>query len=240
MSISIFSTLTPIIRRRIVFASVIVVAITVIGAAGFRYFEQLKWLDSFYASVQTVTTVGYGDLAPTTAAGRLFAILLMLTGVGTVLYTLTVVAQTVIQSEIVEAFGLRRKMKEMEKLEDHYIVCGAGRVGRRIIRNLQGQKLSHVIIEHDEKKLVELDSEGSHFIIGDATSEETLIKAGVKQARGLASCLPDELRRIHSRYEQRRPQIGERSIARPSVSFNKAQHSAQLLQFEVHAHRMFQ
>ena len=77
-----------------------------------------------------MTTVGYGDLAPKTVGGRIFAILLMLTGVGTVLFGLTILAQAVIQSEMVEALGHRRKLKEMEKLEGHYIVCGAGSVGR--------------------------------------------------------------------------------------------------------------
>ena len=165
-----------------------------------RYFEQLSWLDSFYSSAQTVTTVGYGDLAPKTVGGRIFAILLMLTGVGTVLFGLTILAQAVIQSEMVEALSHRRKLKEMEKLEGHYIVCGAGRVGRRIIRSLERQGLAYVVIENNPAKLSELDSASSHTIIGDATSEENLIKAGVKRARGLASCLPDDRPTFMSSY----------------------------------------
>ncbi|MFM9905032.1 MAG: potassium channel family protein [Pyrinomonadaceae bacterium] len=197
MSVGIFTTLTRITRRRLVLATLTVVVMIAIGAAGFRFFEQFTWLESFYSSAQTVTTVGYGDLAPKTPAGRLFAIALMLVGVGTVLYALTVLAQAVIQSEMVEAFDRRRKNKEMEKLEGHYIVCGAGRVGRRIIRNLQHQKLPHVIIENDERKLAEIETDGSHVIVGDATSEESLIAAGVKNARGLASCLPDDAANVY-------------------------------------------
>lgn len=194
---NIFSTLTQITRRRLVFAAGTVILMIAGGAIGFRQFEQFSWLDSFYTATQTVTTVGYGDLAPTTAAGRVFSIILMLLGVGTVLYALTVLAQAVIQSEIVEAFGQRRKLKEMEKLKDHYIVCGAGRVGRRIIRNLQRQQLPHVIIENDEKKLADFEGDGSLFIIGDATSEENLIRAGVKRARGLATCLADDAANVY-------------------------------------------
>lgn len=194
---SIFSTLTQITRRRLLFASITVVLVIAAGAIGFRQFEKLTWLDSFYTATQTVTTVGYGDLAPTTPAGRVFSMILMLLGVGTVLYALTVLAQAVIQSEIVEAFGQRRKLKEMERLNDHYIVCGAGRVGRRIIRNLQRQQLPHVIIEIDEKKLADFERDGSLFIIGDATSEENLIRAGVRRARGLASCLADDAANVY-------------------------------------------
>jgi voltage-gated potassium channel len=197
MAPAIFSTLSQISRRRLVFAGMVVIIIIMIGAVGFQFFENFTWIDSIYTSAQTVTTVGYGDLAPKTAGGRIFAIALMLTGVGTVLYALTVLAQAVIQTEIVEAFGHRRKLKEMEKLKGHYIVCGAGRVGRRIIRNLQMQHLPHVIIEHNEKRLADLDRDGSIFIIGDATSEENLIKAGVSRARGLASCLADDAANVY-------------------------------------------
>ncbi len=197
MTVGIFSTFTQITRRKLTFAAATVCVMIAIGAVGFRFFEQLSWLDSFYTSAQTVTTVGYGDLAPVTVPGRIFAILLMLTGVGTVLFGLTVLAQAVIQSEMVEALSQRRKLKEMEKLEGHYIVCGAGRVGRRIIRNLERQKLPHVIIERNESRLSELDPNSIHIIVGDATSEENLIKAGVKQARGLATCLPDDAANVY-------------------------------------------
>ena len=197
MNVDISSTLTQITRRRLIFASAIVFTMIAIGTAGFRYFEQYSWLDSFYLSAQTMTTVGYGDLAPATAAGRLFASLLMLTGVGTVLYGLTLLAQAVIRSEMVEVFGQRRKIKEMENLEGHYIVCGAGRVGRRIIRNLERQNLPHVIIERNEDRLSELDPDSSHVIVGDATSEENLLRAGVKRAKGLASCLPDDAANVY-------------------------------------------
>lgn len=197
MAVGIFSSFTEITRRKLAFAALIVASMIVVGALGFRIFENFSWLDSFYTSAQTVTTVGYGDLAPVTAPGRIFAILLMLTGVGTVLFGLTVLAQAVIQSEMVEALSQRRKLKEMEKLEGHYIVCGAGRVGRRIIRNLEHQKLPHVIIERNENRLSELDPNSIHVILGDATSEDNLIRAGVKTARGLASCLPDDAANVY-------------------------------------------
>jgi voltage-gated potassium channel len=197
MATGILFDLARLTRRRLVFAAIIVVLMILIGASGFRYFEQFSWLDSIYTSTQTVTTVGYGDLAPTTAAGRMFSILLMLTGVGTVLYALTVLAQSVVQSEIVELFDERRKKKEMKKLEGHFVVCGAGRVGRRIIHSLREQKLPHVIIERNEARLSELEPDGSHFIIGDATSEANLIEAGVMNARGLATCLADDAANVY-------------------------------------------
>lgn len=197
MAVGNLSTLNGIARRKLLFAAFLVVLMIVIGAIGFQLFEGFSWLDSLYTSAQTVTTVGYGDLTPITKAGRVFAIFLMLTGAGTVLYALSVLAQAVVQSEMVEAFSRRRRVKEMEKLEGHYIVCGAGRVGRRIIRTLQDQGLPHVIIERSESKVSEIDSPLSFVTIGDATSEENLIEAGVRRARGLASCLPDDAANVY-------------------------------------------
>ena len=169
-----------------------------IGTVGFHFIENLTWLESVYVAMETVTTVGYGDIPPKTAEGRIFVTLFMLLGVGTVLYALTVLAQAIIQSEIVEALGINQKMREMERLRDHYIVCGAGRVGRRIIRNLQKQSLPFVVIERDERKIAELaEDEGIHILIADATLEENLIQAGVKRAKGLATCLPDDAANVY-------------------------------------------
>ena len=167
------------------------------GTLGFRYIEGLGWIDSVYASVQTVTTVGYGDVHPQTPAGRVFAVFLMLSGVGLVLYALTVIAQAVLQSEIVEAMEERRKLRDMKQLEGHYIVCGAGRVGRRIIRTLQRERVPHVVIERNEDRVAHLEHADAHLIVGDATLEENLRAAGVKKAKGLASCLPDDAANVY-------------------------------------------
>jgi len=134
---------------------------------------------------------------PKTAAGRIFAIFFMLLGGGTVLFAITTLIQSVIQSEIIEALDFRRKTKEMDKLQNHYIVCGAGRVGRRIIRNLQKEKLPFVVIERDAKKVAEFEEENLPILLVDATLEENLIQAGVRRAKGLASCLPDDAANVY-------------------------------------------
>lgn len=194
---NLFLTLSRITRRRLLYATLAIFAMLSVGTLGFHSLESWSWLDSLYVTAETVTTVGYGDLPPRTPGGKLFAIAFMLLGVGTVLYALTVLAQSVIQSEIVEALDSRRKLKEMDKLKDHYIVCGAGRVGRRVIRQLQKENLPCVIIELDEKKVVEFESGKTPVIIGDATLEENLLKAGVDRARGLATCLAEDASNVY-------------------------------------------
>ena len=196
--INLLSTLSKETRRKLLNASLAILSMIFIGTLGFHFIENLTWLDSVYITVETVTTVGYGDIPPKSVEGRIFATLFMLFGVGTVLYALTVLAQAIIQSEIIEALGINQKMREMEKLRDHFIVCGAGRVGRRIIRNLQKQNLPFVIIERDERRTAEfVEDEDIHILNGDATLEENLIQAGAKRAKGLASCLADDAANVY-------------------------------------------
>ncbi len=194
---SILPSLSKSTKRRLIYATLAIFFMISVGMFGFRYFEGLSWLDSIYLAAETITTVGFGDITPQTLGGKIFTIFYMILGVGTGLYALTVLAQAIIQSEIVDALGLRKKNKEMDKIKDHYIVCGAGRVGRRIIRNLQKQDLPFVIIEREQSKIAEFEENELPVIHGDATLEENLFRAGVHRAKGLASCLADDAANIY-------------------------------------------
>jgi voltage-gated potassium channel len=169
----------------------------VVGTVGFRLIEGWSFVDSFYVTVQTLTTVGYGDLPPRSVAGRGFAIVVMLIGVGGVALAASTIVQSVVQSEIVSTFGERRQSKRMQKLHGHYIICGSGRVGSHLVRDLQHAGAELVIIENDGQRAAEFSQKGLHVLVGDATLEETLKSAGVERARGLAACLPNDADNVY-------------------------------------------
>jgi len=174
----------------------VLVAIT-LGTLVFHAIEGWTILDSLYVTAQTVTTVGFGDLAPTTRLGRAFATVFMMVGVGIVLYALTSTVQSIVQSELIATFGQRRYSRKMSRLRNHFIICGAGRVGFHLLRGLVGSDTPFIVIESDTKKVERLMDLGIAVLVRDATLEESLRDAGVEHARGLAACLPDDAANVY-------------------------------------------
>jgi voltage-gated potassium channel len=184
-------------QRRILIAVAAVVIALASGTTGFSLIEGWSLLDSLYVAAQTVTTVGYGDLSPSTRNGRIFSTIFMVVAVGVVLYALTTTVQTIVQSELIEQFGRRRQSRKMSKLHNHYIVCGAGRVGSNLVRGLLNSQEMFVVIERDPAKVSELTELGVIVLVRDATLEESLREAGIEHARGLAACLPDDADNVY-------------------------------------------
>lgn len=184
-------------RKRLVYALSLFVVLLAAGTVGFHLLEGWTLLDSLYVTVTTIATVGYGDFHPTTAASRLFATVFMLLSIGTVGLLFSTVVQGVVQSEVLATFGHRRRARVMKNLTDHYIVCGAGRVGSRIIRELERAHVNFVVVERETRLVAHLTDTGAHVIVGDATLEETLRDAGVEKARALASCLTDDADNVY-------------------------------------------
>lgn len=179
-------------RIRIVLVSVLFAIL--LGTVTFHLLEGWSILDSLYVTAQTVTTVGFGDLTPRTALGRIFATLFMVFGVGIVLYALTSTVQSIVHSELFARYGHSRKMS---KLRDHFIICGAGRVGSHLIRSLRAVDGVFLVIENDQRKVEALMDMSVPVLLRDATLEESLVEAGVEHARGLATCLPDDADNVY-------------------------------------------
>ena len=179
-------------RMRLILLAVL--GVITLGTVVFHLLEGWSILDSLYVTAQTLTTVGFGDLAPSTRAGRAFATVFMMVGVGIVLYALTATAQAIVHSELFSTYGHSRKMSNMR---DHFIICGAGRVGSHLIRNLTTTNETFLVIESHSATVEELRDLGISVLARDATLEESLREAGVEHARGLAACLPDDADNVY-------------------------------------------
>jgi voltage-gated potassium channel len=179
------------------YAVLALAAAIVFGTVGFHLVEGWTLADSLYVTVQTLTTVGYGDLPPHSGAGRIFAVAVMLIGAGGVALAISTIVQSVVKWELVSTFGQRRLSRKMSKLSDHYIICGSGRVGSHLIRDLLAANESFVVIENDQQRAAEFSQRGVSVLVGDATLEESLRDVGVAHARGLAACLPNDADNVY-------------------------------------------
>ncbi len=155
------------------------------GTAGYHFIESWPWFDGFYMVVTTLTTIGYQEVHPLSHAGRVFNIFVILAGVSLVLLGVGALSQALLEFELQSFFGRRRMEPDIVRLDGHYIICGMGRVGRSVARELAGKPAPFVIIENAEAKLQRYSSENWLVVTGDATQEQTLRQAQIERARGL-------------------------------------------------------
>ena len=183
-------------KRKFQFALSAVAVLIAIGTIGYKLLIGAGWFDCFYFTIITLTTIGYGEIEGMTEPARYFTAFLIVTGVTTIGYALSVAAQSVLEFELVQTFGKRRMYKDIGKLTGHYIVCGSGRIGSRVIREIARSGQEFVVIESNEVIAERLLAQNYLVLMGDATDDDVLLGAGVDRARGLVCALssdPDNL-----------------------------------------------
>src|SRR6476659_9181325 len=123
-----------------------------IGTAGYHYIEGWTWFDGFYMVVTTLTTIGYQETHPLSHAGRVFNVGVIVAGVSLVFLVIGALTQALLEFELRSFFGRRKMEREIGRLHDHYIICGAGRVGRSAARELARRPAPFVVIDNNETK----------------------------------------------------------------------------------------
>jgi voltage-gated potassium channel len=161
-------------------------AVVAAGMCGFHFLEGWGWFDCFYMVLTTLTTIGYGEVHPLSHAGRIFNSGLIIAGVGVVFCMIGALTQALIEFEFNEVFGRRKMEKEISRLKGHYIICGEGRVGRAVARELAHRPVPFVLIENNQTK-IEKFAEDWLIITGDATQESVLRQARIEDAAGLVA-----------------------------------------------------
>lgn len=164
-----------------------------IGTIGFHVIEGWSFLDCLYMTIITIFTVGFKEVKVLSPQGQIFTIFVILGGVGTAIFAFTKIAEIAYEGGINKFWRRKRMEKKLKNLKNHYIICGQGRMGKIVRERLEEEKLPFVVIDNKEEKLEDLKQTNSClFIEGDATHEDTLTKAGIKKAKGLAALLPTD------------------------------------------------
>ena len=185
----------PLLRFRLAFTLLDIVI--VIGVTGYMLIDGWNILDAFYMVIITISTVGYTEVHPQGVAGRMFSSGLIVIGVATMLYGFGVFAETLTDN----AFGRYRRerqlQRELDRLRDHFIICGYGRMGTQIVSEFEEHKVAYVVIDQTEEALERIRAENRLHIEGDASKEEILKLAGIERARGLISAVDSDERAVY-------------------------------------------
>jgi len=179
-------------------AALLLLIITAVGTAGYMAVEGWSLWDAFYMTIISLTTVGYSEVHPLSPAGEVFTAVLLVGGVGTVLYSFTLIGARVIEGTLHQRWERRRITHMLDTLDNHFIVCGFGRIGSTIVDEFERQKIPHVIIERDPERARSLRERGQLVVEGDASSEDVLTQAGMARARGLIAALPTDADNVYT------------------------------------------
>lgn len=168
-----------------------------LGTAGFHIIEGWTWFDAFYGTLMTVSTIGADPVNRLSHAGRIFNVGLIVLGVGVVGFAIGTFTQAMIQFELDTFVGRRRMEKEISKLRDHFIICGAGRVGRRVATELADRDLPILLVDKDAARAQWALEKNFPVIIGDASDEGVLRAARIGFAKGLTSAVNTDANNIY-------------------------------------------
>ena len=167
------------------------------GSIGFVLVEGWSVFDSFYMTLITLTTVGHGEVHPLSSRGRVFASVLMLIGVTTVFVSIAILGETLLRLEMSDYFVRKRRDRMLRQISGHYVVCGAGRVGRSVIQELLRSEATVVLIDNRVERARWATDKGVITLVGDATKDEVLRQARVETAKGLVAAISSDAENVY-------------------------------------------
>ncbi len=178
--------------------AVVIVGVHVIGTIGYMLIERWNAWDSFYMTVITVTTVGYGEVHPLSQAGRAFTVVILLTGVGAFFYAFTLFMTLLAEGGLVERRERKRLGRMLDNLDDHFIVCGFGRMGEIIAHEFARQRVPFVIIERNPDRMHLAMEQGFLAVEADASNEEVLRRVRIDRARGFIAAVSTDAENVYA------------------------------------------
>ncbi len=175
--------------KNIGIATCLMLIIFLIGTLGYHYIEEMSFFDGLYMTFITISTIGFTEIHKLSIVGRIFTMGIFVVGIGVISYIATQTTQLLFESEL---FLSRAMKKKLDQLNDHYIVCGYGRIGHRIAKVLQDADLDVVIIENSDDSIQQIEHDHHLYVKGNAQEEETLLEAGLTRAKALVCTLSND------------------------------------------------
>ena len=185
------------LRRQLAVALLLLLIVVMVTAAGYRILggPHVSLLDAIYMAVITFATIGYGEVVDTSTnpALRIFNMIMILFGIGIMLYVFSASTAFIVEGELKDIFRRRKMLKQIREMQDHFIICGAGETAVHVAQELRKSGHEFVVIDHDEERLAKIRHLGEFPVVeGEAADEEVLESAGLARARGIAIVLPDD------------------------------------------------
>lgn len=177
--------------------ALLLAAVLAYGTIGYLVIERWNPLDAFFMTLITITTVGYDEVHPLDAAGKVFTSTLILGGVATIFWAFGIFSEILTTGELGEWRRRRTTETQLRRLRDHFIICGYGRMGTQIALELAGEDVAFVVIDNNPEAVTRLEREAKLFIDGDAAAEDVLREAGIARARGLISAVDSDERAVY-------------------------------------------
>jgi voltage-gated potassium channel len=188
-------TMNPLLQLKSAIFALIVLVLA--GTIGYAVIEGWPYLDALYMTVTTITTVGYMEVHALSRAGRIFTLLVIVSGVTVLFYTVGKIAQVMFEGQFQRYFGRMKVEKQIESMRDHYIICGYGRIGSLICREFAAKPVPFVVVENKPEVIEKLEEEHYPYLRGNATEDESLLKAGIKRAKGLVSVVTSDTENVY-------------------------------------------
>jgi len=179
-------------RSKIYTAIMLVIVLLGFGVLGYRYIAGYFWLDAFYMTVITMTTVGFAEVNPLDTPSKIFTIFLILTSIIVLGYAISVITEYILNRNNYEDIKQRKMQKKIEEMEEHIIICGYGRNGKQAAKKLLSYEKPFVIIEMNKDVIEKFQENDLPFVLGNANDDEILIEAGIKRAKTLICALPKD------------------------------------------------
>ncbi len=184
--------MSKLIPSKIVFACYLLLFVFLAGVLGYRFISDYSWVDAFYMTVITITTVGFGEVQPLNDVDKLFTSVLILSSIFIVAFAISVITEYILSKNNIGNLREKKAHKMIDKMEGHVIVCGFGRNGKQAAQKLLDYKQDFVIIEKNHEVVDKFADDGMLFIEGNANEDEVLLEAGILRATTLICALPSD------------------------------------------------